>query len=141
MILLRSGENTVVLTLNEKRSLDDTIFMFKFVNDLSNKVYPYFTSPDLSTVNRYNEFLITCITGLESPPLTEDLLLGQIDLTYAGYWTYTVYEIAATSPQTLTEQDIIKEVESGKLLFEPTITQVDSDFTDGDDDEDKIFDQ
>jgi len=86
----KNSSNTVVLTLNEKKTLDSPIWLFRF-SSLSTRVDKIFLAADVSTEKqRFNEFTI-----VEDP--TEDLLNGTPDLDPPGLWGYEIYEQTSTT--------------------------------------------
>lgn len=112
MILINKGEaNNIILTLNEKRTIDNPYYIFKFVNDDTN-VSKVFYSADLSdNTDRYNQFTIT-----EGTP--ENLLTGTVSLP-VGFYHYTVYE---SETITLNLNLVGEVVELGKVKVQETST-------------------
>lgn len=137
MILIeRSSDNNVVLTLTELLNtspvLEDYTFLFEFTNDMTGEV-KLFTAEDTSpATTRYNRFTIT-----ESD--TEDHYNGTVKLSPAGYWSYTVYEMEGASPPNLDPEDAVATLETGKVLVTET-ESADSVFDDDDDKDNIIFD-
>jgi hypothetical protein len=107
MLLLTLGETSqeIVVTLNEKRTLDDGFYLFVFTNvttkDVVNKIYAF--SEDMSDYqDRFNLFDIdTNSTFLNKP---------------TGEWRYEVYE---QSSGTNTDITGLTEVERGILQLKP----------------------
>ena len=91
MILInKNTTNTVILTLSEKTTLTNAVYLFEVINDMSNEV-KCFIAADISTNKlRYNEFEF-----IEN--VTEDLLNGTFSLTLSGFYKYNVYEQASTT--------------------------------------------
>lgn len=107
MIYIIKGQaNTVVLTLDEKATTSTHDWLFEFINDVTGDI-KLFTGFDISsTKTRFNKFIIT-----ES--LTENVYNSTISLE-SGYWSYTVYEMAQTSPVSLIKSSALATVETGK---------------------------
>ena len=91
MILInKNTTNKVILTLSEKTTLTNAVYLFEVTNDMSNTV-KYFIAADISTNKlRYNEF-----DFIEN--VTEDLLNGTFSLELSGFYKYNVYEQASTT--------------------------------------------
>ncbi|MDJ0503754.1 MAG: hypothetical protein PX635_00700 [Nostocales cyanobacterium LE14-WE12] len=108
MIYITKGQaNTVVLTLNERATTTSHDWLFEFVNDTTGEIIA-FTAFEMSTnTDRYNMFTIT-----ESN--TQNLYNGTIKLE-AGFWSYTVFEMASTSPVSLVKANALATVETGKV--------------------------
>ncbi len=86
----KNTANTVVLTLNEKKTLDNPVFLFRFTSD-STRADKAFIASDISTEKqRFNEFIVT-----EDP--TEDLLNATVDLDPPGLWKYEIWEQTSTT--------------------------------------------
>jgi hypothetical protein len=109
MINIKQGEaNIVVLTLNEKSTLTNPVYVFEFVNDTSGES-KVFTAVDTSSAKwRYNQFTI-------KEDSVEDLENGIIHLPFTGFYSYTVYEFEATSPQSMDLEDAVSIVETGRV--------------------------
>lgn len=91
MILIeKDTTNTVILTLSEKTTLTDAVYLFEVTCDESGEV-KCFIAEDISTNKyRYNEFEF-----IEN--VTEDLLNGTFSLTLQGFYKYNVYEQSSTT--------------------------------------------
>ena len=109
MIYITKGQaNTVVLTLNEKATTTSHDWLFEFVNDVTGETKT-FTAFEMSTnTDRYNKFTITEST-------TENFYNGTIKLSDAGFWSYTIFEMASTSPVSLVKANALATVETGKV--------------------------
>lgn len=103
-LTIDEAAETLIVTLNEKRTLDAGYYLFYFehitTRQTATKVYAF--AEDLSAyTNRYNQFTInTSVVFLNKP---------------VGEWTYKVYEsaVSTTDPTGLTE------VEYGILKLNP----------------------
>lgn len=107
MILInKNSSNTVVLTLAEKTTLTNAVYLFEVTNDMSNDV-KCFIAQDISTNPiRYNEF-----NFIED--VTEDLLHGTFNLELSGFYKYNVYE--QTSITNLDPLLALNLIDKGKL--------------------------
>ena len=132
--IVKSQQNIVALTLDEKATVSVHDWLFEFTNQLSGEVVT-FTAQDLSTTTaRYNKFIIT-----ES--LTPNLYNGIISLDNSGSWSYNVYEMPVTSPVSLNKANALACVESGKVfVFDSTQNNKVPFIGDGDSKNAKTFD-
>jgi predicted DNA-binding protein len=90
ILINKNTTNIVILTLSEKTTLTNAVYLFEVINDMSNEV-KCFIAADVSTNKlRYNEFEFIEKT-------TEDLLNGTFSLTLSGFYKYNVYEQASTT--------------------------------------------
>ena len=107
MILInKNTTNKVILTLSEKTTLTNAVYLFEVTNDMSNAV-KCFIAADISTNKlRYNEFEF-----IEN--VTENLLNGTFSLTLSGFYKYNVYEqVSSTNLNPLLALNLI---DKGKL--------------------------
>lgn len=108
--IVKNSANTVVLTLEEKRTITVGKYLFQFVHDQTGDI-SYCVATDTSTyAERYNKFTIT---ETASPTPTS----GQVELS-AGFGKYYIYEQASSTnlnPSGLTL------VEQGKYLVTTTL--------------------
>lgn len=118
----KNSSNYVTVTLQEKTTITNPVYLFRFVCDLTGKEI-VFTSTNLSTNTlRYDRFLI-----VEDVIGNQDLYNGVINLKDTGDYTYYVYEIASSSPQDLDYNNATSEVERGKMIcFDSTETTTSS---------------
>jgi len=95
--VLKNSENILTVTLTEKSTLPNPIYLFKFTNQTSNVSY-WFISVDTSQFKqRYNQFLL--IEQADAmPPQSLD---GIIELGLEGRYDYEVYQTTLTSTITL----------------------------------------
>lgn len=106
MLSLTKGQTseTIVVTLNEKRTLDDGYYLFYFENittrDTATKVYS-FAEDESSYQTRFNQFTINTTTVFSTKP--------------HGEWIYRVYESATST----TDPTGLTEVEAGILKLNP----------------------
>lgn len=116
MITINRGEtNTVILTLSEKTTIEDAVYLFEFINDQSGKT-KYFIAQDISTNKiRFNQFVI-------EENNTESLLTGVVKLDQLDYWKYTIREQEST---TNLDPDLSGGiVEIGKVLVLETQSEI-----------------
>ena len=116
MITINRGEtNTVILTLSEKTTIEDAVYLFEFINDQSGKT-KYFIAQDISTNKiRFNQFVI-------EENNTESLLTGVVKLDQLDYWKYTIREQEST---TNLDPDLSGGiVEIGKVLVLQTQSEI-----------------
>lgn len=104
-LTLGETEQYIVCTLNEKRTLGEGYYLFRFTNgttqDVVSKIYA-FTDDVSSYPDRFNKFLIATSTDF----------LDQLP----GQWTYEVYQ---QESDTNTDPDGLTEVERGLLELLP----------------------
>lgn len=119
MILIeKNSSNRVALTLNEKRTLDNPFYIFRF-QEMQTEVYTIFYAVNTSVnKDRYDLFNI-----IENP--IADHLNGTVTLTI-GEYTYEVYESVTIS---LDPDDWTSLVENGRVTVvgeEPGIAAYES---------------
>jgi hypothetical protein len=115
IIINKNSTNTVVLTLSEKTTLTNAVYLFEVINDQSGEV-KCFIAEDISTNKiRYNEF-----NFIENA--TEDLLNGTFELGLSGFYTYNVYE--QTSSTNLDPLLATNKIETGKLNLVDSISEI-----------------
>ncbi len=90
---LKNNTNIITVTLTEKSTLPNPIYLFKFVNQTSNVSY-WFISEDTSQFKqRYNQFIVIELENV-SPPET---LIGYIELGLEGRYDYEIYQTTLTN--------------------------------------------
>lgn len=116
MITINRGEtNTVILTLSEKTTIEDAVYLFEFINDQSGKT-KYFIAQDISTNKiRFNQFVI-------EENNTEILLTGVVKLDQLDSWKYTIREQASSTNLDPTLSGGIVEI--GKVLVLETQSEI-----------------
>jgi hypothetical protein len=85
--------NEVVVTLTEKSTLPNPIYLFKFVNQTSNFAYWFIASDTSQFKERYNKFNVT--ESVYSNP--NDTLYGTIELGLQGLYDYEIYQTTLTN--------------------------------------------
>jgi hypothetical protein len=95
--ILKNNTNIITVTLTEKSTLPNPIYLFKFVNQTSNVSY-WFISEDTSQFKeRYNKFVL--IEGDYFTPL--DSLEGKIEIGLQGLYDYEIYQTTLLDISTL----------------------------------------
>lgn len=107
MLKLTLGQSAeeMIVTLNEKRTLDSGYYLFVFTHQTNktvvNKIYN-FTEDDSDYPTRFNSFTIdTSVVFLNKP---------------TGFWNYSIYEQESSSNTVVTG---LTEVERGILKLNP----------------------
>jgi len=90
ILINKNTTNTVILTLSEKTTLTNAVYLFEVINDMSNAVKCFIAEDISENKLRYNEF-----DFIEN--VTENLLNGTFSLTLSGFYKYNVYEQASTT--------------------------------------------
>lgn len=107
MILInKNSTNNRILTLAEKTTLTNVVYLFEVINDQSREVKCFIAEDISPNPVRYNEF-----NFIENT--TEDLLNGTFELELTGDYTYNVYE--QTSATNLDPILATNKIETGKL--------------------------
>lgn len=116
MILIRKNTtNRNILTLSEKTTLTNAVYLFEVKNQQSDAV-KCFIAQDISTNKlRANEFDLIENT-------TENLLNGVFSLPLKGSYTYKVYE--QSSSTNLDPSLALNEIDNGKLLVIDTENEI-----------------
>jgi hypothetical protein len=115
IIINKNSTNTVVLTLSEKTTLTNAVYLFEVINDQSGEV-KCFIAEDISINKlRYNEF-----NFIENA--TEDLLNGTFELGLSGFYAYNVYE--QTSTTNLDPLLATNKIETGKLNLVDNVSDI-----------------
>jgi hypothetical protein len=115
--LIQGLTNSVVMTLNERTTINSPLYLFQFINDQTKKQI-IFTSNDLSNnKQRYNLFEIVPVSSTSS----ENLLNGEVYMSNYGFYSYNIYETATYSlPLNINGLDL---VEQGRVTYIPNGTQ------------------
>lgn len=117
MILInKNTTNNTVLTLAEKTTLTDVVYLFEVINDASQEVKCFIATDISPNPVRYNEFNLIENT-------TEDLLNGTFSLELSGFYTYNIYEQSSTT--NLDPLQATNLVETGKLNVVSTVAELD----------------
>ena len=86
--ILKNNDNIITVTLTEKSTLPNPIYLFKFINQTSNVAY-WFISEDTSLFKqRYNQFQL--LETVDINPI--DTLNGIIELGLEGRYDYEIYQ-------------------------------------------------
>ena len=115
MILLQKNtiNAKIALTLHEKTTISNPVYLFELTNDLTNISYYFIASDSSNYPNRYNLFTIIETTSSPTP------LTGKITLGKAGYYSYRIYE---QSSLTNLNPAGLAIVETGKCLLQSSVT-------------------
>lgn len=115
ILITKNTTNNIILTLAEKTTLTNVVYLFEVIND-SSEVVKCFIAEDISPNKyRYNEFDL-----IENA--TEDLLNGTFELELSGFYKYNIYE--QTSTTNLDPTLATNLIETGKLNVTSTITEL-----------------
>lgn len=116
IILEKNNANTCVFTLNENQTTTTHDWVFVFTHDTTGQTKT-FTGTDISTVERFNEFIIT-----DNP--TENFFDSTCDFEIGSY-SYVAYEMAQTSPVNLDITAALAQVEVGRAyVYDPNADEV-----------------
>jgi hypothetical protein len=97
--VLKNNLQYLTVTLTEKSTVSNPIYLFKFTNQTSNVAY-WFISEDLSQFKeRYNKFLFFETAN----PLPRESLFGIITLGLQGLYDYEIYQTTLTNLDELNE--------------------------------------
>lgn len=120
MFLLNLNKiNTVVLTLDEKRTISNPYYIFKVTFDQTGESKFFYAEDKSTNKSRYDLFEIELISGG-----TENLTgnTPSVILQPEGLWSYTVYESSA-----ITFTNLVNIVEEGRFyLLDANRTPVNS---------------
>ena len=91
--VLKNSENILTVTLTEKSTLPNPIYLFKFTNQTSNVAY-WFISEDTSQFKqRYNKFIVIELENVAP----SETLIGYIELGLEGRYDYQIYQTTLTN--------------------------------------------
>lgn len=91
--ILKNNDNIITVTLTEKSTLPNPIYLFKFINQTSNIAY-WFICEDISEYKqRYNRFILTESVNI----IPIETLSGSITLGFEGRYDYEIYQTTLTS--------------------------------------------
>lgn len=110
MVNLEFGSNLVCLTLTESTTISNPIYLFEFVNDLTQEVICFISSDTSNFKERFNQFNIQLVSKQN-----ENLLTGLIYLKDKGYYSYSVYQ--QNSSLNLNPDNALGLVEVGKVFY------------------------
>lgn len=115
IIINKNSTNTVVLTLSEKTTLTNAVYLFEVINDQSGEVKCFIAEDISNNKIRFNEF-----NFIENA--TEDLLNGTFELGLSGFYAYNVYE--QTSTTNLDPLLATNKIKTGKLNVVDSISDI-----------------
>lgn len=86
VIRLKDGFNLFAVSLNDKKTISEPVYLFEFVNQITlNRSYVILADLSQGT-EQYNRF------ALINQDDNNNALQGEVNLTMQGYYNYTVYE-------------------------------------------------
>lgn len=106
ILINKNSTNNRILTLSEKTTLTNAVYLFEVINDQSGTVKCFIANDISANPVRYNEFNL-----IENA--TENLLNGIFELELSGFYTYNIYE--QTSTTNLNPLLATNLIETGKL--------------------------
>lgn len=115
ILITKNTTNNIVLTLAEKTTLTNVVYLFEVINDSGSKGKCFIAEDISPNPVRYNEFNLIENT-------TEDLLNGTFELELSGFYKYNIYE--QTSTTNLNPTLAINLIETGKLNVTSTIAEL-----------------
>lgn len=115
ILITKNTTNNIILTLAEKTTLTNVVYLFEVTNDSSESVKCFIAEDISPNKYRYNEFDL-----IENA--TEDLLNGTFELELSGFYTYNIYE--QTSTTNLDPTLATNLIETGKLNVVSTIAEL-----------------
>jgi len=106
MITITQGQvNTVYLSLKEKTTIDNPVYLFRFINEVTSQEKTCICADTSDYKYRYN------LISIEEND-TEDNVNGVVKLDTAGFWQYIVYQ---QTDNNLSINNTGKEVERGRV--------------------------
>lgn len=127
--IYKSTQNLCSFSLDDASTTSSYDVVFKFVNDFT-KEEKVFTAEEIANTTRTNDFYITESTS-------ENLLNGTVKLE-AGQWSYTVYEMPLTSPNSLDLDLSVGVLDIGRVTVHDSTSDV-VEFDRGDDETNPTF--
>lgn len=116
IIINKSQENDVILTLEEKRTLDSPTFLFRFINDQLKTSKTFIATDTSGYVRRFNRFTIEETTS-------EDLTDGKVSLE-KGFYVYEIYEQLSATNLDLNQVDNKVPLQVGRVRVIGTVAVV-----------------
>lgn len=115
ILITKNTTNNIILTLAEKTTLTNVVYLFEIINNASSEVKCFIAEDISPNPIRYNEFDL-----IENA--TEDLLNGTFELELSGFYKYNIYE--QTSTTNLDPTLATNLIETGKLNVTSTIAEL-----------------
>lgn len=115
ILITKNTTNNIILTLAEKTTLTNVVYLFEIINNASSEVKCFIAEDISPNPIRYNEFNLIENT-------TEDLLNGTFELELSGFYKYNIYE--QTSTTNLDPAIATNLIETGKLNVTSTIAEL-----------------
>lgn len=116
--IARGANNTIILTLNESKTLTSPYYLMKMVSRDSRTEKTFILAADQSSyTDRYNKFVIT-----ESD--TEVLTSGTVTLKPTGIWYWEVYEQTSSTNLNVNAATNQVPIENGEAKVTGTVDTV-----------------
>jgi hypothetical protein len=115
ILITKNTTNNIILTLAEKTTLTNVVYLFEVINDMSDYVKCFIAEDISPNKERYNEFDL-----IENA--TEDLLNGTFELELSGFYKYNIYEQVSTT--NLDPTLALNLIETGKLQVASTLPEL-----------------
>jgi hypothetical protein len=109
ILITKAATNEVILTLTEKVSIENPVFLFEFMDDMTREKFFFIASDTSEQTERYNKFSII-------EKADPDTLNGEVYLLRPGFYTYTVREQESESNLDPEESGEIVEVGKVKVI-------------------------
>lgn len=133
-IITQGQSNTVIFTLQEKKTLAAPYYLVRMQSRSSQTVKRFILGTDQSTATgRYNQFVI-----IENA--TEDLTHATVSLIPVGFWDYSIYEQLSAINLNETVSDNTVPLETGLMLVKSQTVNSDTYYT-GNSSTDKFYGQ
>ncbi len=113
--IYKSTQNLCSFTLDESAINSTYDVLFEFINDTTGQEI-LFTADEIVNSTRTNDFYIT-----ESD--TENYLMGTVKLE-SGWWSYTVYEMPLTSPNSLDSTLSVGTLDIGRVYVKDSTSDI-----------------
>jgi len=107
IIINKVATNEAIFTLEEKRTLTNPTFLFRFIHDSTNTEKIFLAADTSSFVRRFNRFTI-------EETSTEDLTVGKVSLK-EGFHVYEIYEQLSTTNLNINLADNKVPLEVGRV--------------------------
>src|SRR4026208_2303235 len=110
-IITRRTNSTLILTLEEKRTLTNPYFLVRMTSRSGRNIKRFILPAEQSTAaGRYNKFTIT------ETDSAEILTSGTVTLKPSGFWDYEIYEQTSSTNLVEALATNIEPIEKGLML-------------------------
>ena len=89
--IVKASSNIVPLTLKEKTTLSNVVYLFEFTSDMSGTVKTFIAQDTSAYKDRYNRF--TIVEKASNP----NNLVGEVTLKEKGFHSYVIYQQTSTT--------------------------------------------